>query len=98
MFRIANERMEEWSERHEGEGPELYFCECADRECQVKVRLDKPEYESIRANSRRFLVAAGHEIPDIETVLESHGEWLVIEKDPEVTETVEALDPRRAPG
>jgi hypothetical protein len=34
-----------------------------------------------------------HEIPDAETVIEQHQGWAVIEKNLEVTETVESLDP-----
>jgi hypothetical protein len=61
---------------------------------QAKVSLQKVEYEAVRSDSRRFFVLAGHEIPDVETVVESHEGWVVIEKAPEVTSTVEASDPR----
>jgi hypothetical protein len=94
MFRVGNERMADWEERHENEEPELYFCECADPDCRQKVRLQKPEYETVRSDPRRFFVVAGHEIPDVEAVVESHEGWVVIEKAPEAIPTVEALDPR----
>ena len=95
MFRTANERMSEWEERRINEAEELYYCECADDGCREKVSLRKPDYEQVRSNSRHFLVALGHEIPDVETVIEKREGWAVIEKNPEVTETVESLDPRR---
>lgn len=94
MFRVGNERMAGWEERHENEQPELYFCECADLDCREKVTLQEAEYEAVRSDARRFLVVPGHEIPDVETVIEEHDGWVVIEKAPEVTETVESLDPR----
>ena len=94
MFRLGNERMAGWDERHEDGQPELYFCECADLECRQKMKLEESEYEAVRSDSRRFAVVSGHEIPDVETVIETHDRWSVIEKAPEVTETVEALDPR----
>ena len=59
------------------------------------MSLHKADYEKVRSDSRHFLIALGHEIPDIETVLEKHDGWAVIEKNPEVTEMVESLDPRR---
>lgn len=96
MFRIANERRNAWEDREPAE-PELYFCECADPSCRSKVRLTGAEYESVRSESRRFFVLSGHELPDIETVIEAHKDWSIIEKNPEVTETVESLDPRREP-
>ena len=95
MFRLANERMSGWEELRIKENVELYSCECADLDCRQKLGLTKEDYESVRSDSRRFLIARGHEIPDVETVVEEHGDWAVIEKAPEVTETVERLDPRR---
>jgi hypothetical protein len=95
MFRFANERMSGWEELHVNENVELYFCECADQDCRQKLSLRKQEYEAVRSNSRHFVIAVGHETPDVETVIETHEGWAVIEKDPEVTETVEKLDPRR---
>ena len=96
MFRVGNERMAEWEEIHQESGSELYFCECADPACRQRVKLRKAEYEAIRSDSRRFVVVTGHEIPDVETVIEEHEGWSVVEKAPEVTDIVEATDPRRA--
>ena len=96
MFRAANERMAGWDEVRISEAEELYFCECADPECREKISLHKADYEKVRSDSRHFLIALGHEVPDIETVLEKHDGWAVIEKNPEVTEIVEASDPRRS--
>jgi hypothetical protein len=94
LFRLANERMAAWEERQESEAPQLYLCECADPACKQKVALSRAEYEGARSNSRQFFVVSGHEVPDVESVIEDHGDWLLIEKDPEVTEMVEELDPR----
>jgi hypothetical protein len=44
--------------------------------------------------NEHFFVVPGHEVVDIETVIESHEEWIVLEKAPEVREIVEATDPR----
>jgi hypothetical protein len=94
LFRAANERMADWEERHRIEATELYFCECADPECRQKVPLRESDYERIRSNSDQFVVVPGHELADVESVIESHEEWLVVEKEPEVREIVEATDPR----
>jgi hypothetical protein len=95
LFRTANERMAKWEERHGAEETELYFCECVDPECREKVALRRADYERIRSNSCHFFVVRGHELPDIETVIDTREECVVIEKDPEVREVVEATDPRR---
>ena len=94
MFRFANERMAAWDEVRASEAIEHYFCECADPDCQQKVALHKADYEAVRSDSRRFVTRPGHEIPDVETVIEKHDGWVVIEKDPEVTEAVQRTDPR----
>jgi hypothetical protein len=97
LFRAANERMAEWEERHEGAEAESYFCECARPECLEKVKLRREDYESVRSNPARFFIVPGHEIPEIESVVDSHDDWLVIEKAPETRHVVEATDPRRDP-
>jgi hypothetical protein len=94
LFRAANERMADWEERHRVEGTELYFCECADPECRQKVPLRESDYERVRSDSEHFFVVPGHEVVDIETVIESQDDWVVVEKAQEVREVVEATDPR----
>jgi hypothetical protein len=94
-FRIANDRAKQWEERHADDAPELYLCECADPACRQRIPLSRQEYESVRANSRHFLCAPGHDTPDVETVIETHEQYLVIEKDREVTDLVSETDPRR---
>lgn len=94
LFRIANERMAGWEEQHAAQESELYFCECADAECREKVRLTKPEYERVRSDSCQFALVPGHEILDVESVLETHEGWLMIRKNSEVSEIVEESDPR----
>lgn len=93
-FRVANERMRAWEERHANGADESYFCECARMDCAEKVVLGADEYEHIRTDSRHFLVRPGHETPEVETVIERCGEYFVIEKAPEVEELVRRTDPR----
>jgi hypothetical protein len=95
LFRHANERMVDWEERHRVEATELYFCECADPECRKKVPLRESDYERVRSKSGHFFIVPGHELTDVETLIESHEAWAVIEKDPEVSEIVEATNPRK---
>lgn len=94
LFRLANERMAGWDEQHADEEPELYFCECASTDCREKVSLRRADYERVRAESRQFVIRPGHEVPDVETVIERNEDWSIIRKDPEVLDTVESLDPR----
>ena len=68
----------------------MYYCECADRECHTKVGIRASDYERIRKNSAYFFVLPGHEAAEIETVIESHDDWIVVEKDAHIREIAEA--------
>lgn len=94
LFRLANERMADWEEQHTDEVTELYFCECADTECREKVELRRGDYERTRSDSRQFVIVPGHEMPEVEDIVERHEGWEIVAKDLKVLETVEALDPR----
>ena len=95
LFRLANERMAEWEERDRADARELYFCECGRVDCREKVELVKADYERIRSESSDFFVVPGHELLEVETIVERHDDWLRVRKSPEVRDRVEATDPRR---
>jgi predicted ThiF/HesA family dinucleotide-utilizing enzyme len=94
-FRKVNEGMEA------GQSPGgllTFICECGRLGCNQLIELTRPEYEGVRANPRRFAIVDGHELPDVEDVVERHERYIVVEKagQPEA-EIVEHTDPRRPP-
>jgi hypothetical protein len=92
-FRKVNEGMEIGQDPG---GLLTFICECGRLGCNQLIELTRSEYEGIRANPRRFAVVSGHELPDVETVVESHDRYLVVEKgDGLEAEIVERTDPRR---
>ena len=92
-FRKVNEGMEV---RQDPAGLLTFVCECGRMGCSRLIQLTREEYESLRANPRRFAVLHGHEILEAESIVERHDRYLVVEKsgEPEV-EIVEHTDPRR---
>ena len=72
-----------------------FVCECGRGTCTLIVGLTVAQYESVRANSRRFIVVAGHEIPDTEVVVAHVAGCAVVEKLPASASLVDAADPRR---
>ena len=96
MYRVANERIRAWPERQEAAYAESadYFCECADTSCRQQVSMAPDEYEAVRTDSRRFVVAPGHVYPEVERVAEEHDDYAVVEKFQPVAHVVEATDPR----
>jgi hypothetical protein len=95
-YRVANERMLAWEERHGNEEPELYLCECASLRCPERISLSRAQYEAVRADPCHFLCAPGHEELQVETVVERHDTYVVVEKNPDVSHVVRATDPRSA--
>jgi hypothetical protein len=92
-FRIANERMSAWEEVP-SDAAELFFCECSSLECRQKVPLTQALYENVRSRSEWFLIVPGHEVPDVEEVVERGDEHWIIAKPPLVADIVEGTDPR----
>ena len=93
-FRVANERMARWEERHADAADELYLCECAEQPCRQRIRLSRDEYESVRSDVRHFVVVPGHVIPDLETVVQSSQGYEVIEKPSALFDLLVETDPR----
>jgi hypothetical protein len=90
-YRTVNEAV-----RAEGAGGAISFlCECGRLGCNQLIRLSRAEYEAVRGNPRRFAIVPGHDIPDIEDVVESYERYAVIEKHAETDHIVKPTDPRR---
>jgi predicted ThiF/HesA family dinucleotide-utilizing enzyme len=92
-FRKVNEGMEA------GQDPAgllTFVCECGRLGCNQLVQLTRAEYEGVRANPRRFAIVDGHEILEVEDVVDRTERYTMVEKHgtPEA-EVVENTDPRR---
>src|SRR5690348_6571479 len=71
-----------------------YRCECARLGCNELISLTPRAYASIRADGRRFLVARGHEMPELEIVTATGPGYNVVEKRAEAGRVAEETDPR----
>lgn len=101
LFREVNERIAEITEDlAEGSAnPEQVdglICECSDQLCLERVGpLAIAEYEAVRQDPRRFIIAANHQAPDVEIVVEKHVTHWVVEKAEGVpSEVARESDPR----
>lgn len=94
LFRQVNERIREL-ERDRWRAEEIDFmCECGDASCTRVIRLNVGEYERLRSDPTLFAVLPGHQIEDVEDVVETHPNYLVVKKHPETLERVADADPR----
>jgi hypothetical protein len=94
LFREVNERIAagQWPT---GRGePVAFRCECESVHCNVLVELTLAEYEHARASATQFVLVPGHEIPEIERVVEREEGYVVVEKAGEAAEVAEDNDPR----
>jgi hypothetical protein len=97
FFRSVNERIRDVAERHGSDPHEYEFlCECSDPTCVERVMLSLAEYEAVRADGARFVLADGHADATIENVVVTAPDHVVVEKVGVAGEVAQALDPRAA--
>jgi hypothetical protein len=81
LFREVNERVRGINETlGERLDQAQFVCECGDDACTERIRLAISDYERVRAEAGLFLIKPGHEIDDVEIVLERHEEWAIVKK------------------
>jgi hypothetical protein len=81
LFRELNERIENVNDYLDAEATDASFvCECGRADCMERVRMDRAEYERVRADPATFLVVLGHEEPDVEYIVEAFEGWALIRK------------------
>lgn len=93
---INGRRVNEAIERGaQGAGTAVFVCECGNLGCSATVPLTISAYEEVRSGFDRFLVVPGHEIEEIEDVVEHHDSYLVVAKrDDEAAQMAYATDDR----
>ncbi len=78
---INGRQVNEAIERGTGSsGTAVFVCECGHLGCNQTVELGLSAYEGVRSDFDRFLVVPGHEIEEIEEVVERHAGYLVVAK------------------
>jgi hypothetical protein len=77
------------------DGRIAFVCECGRLGCNQLIQLSRAEYEGVREDARRFAVVPGHEIAEVEDVIEQHEDYAVIQKHAETSDIAERTDPRR---
>jgi hypothetical protein len=93
LFRDVNERIREISDTF-GRPDATYdfLCECSDPACTDRVTLTRAEYEDVRSESTRFVVAKGHALPEVESVVERAKDHVVVEKEGPAADVAIHLD------
>jgi hypothetical protein len=97
LFREINERINGLNESFSMLLPRgEWVCECADTACVERIEMTGAEYEAIRQGPNRFPVIPGHELAEVERVVEASGCYLVVEKIGAGAAVARDHDPRRS--
>ena len=81
LFREINERLEDLQERFEvltDSGD--FVCECGKLGCTDQITMSLEEYRQVRAESTHFAIKPGHDIPDVENVVEKRRGYDIVRK------------------
>jgi hypothetical protein len=95
LFRDVNEHIGELTENFDLLDQVPIICECASTECNKQIALTQAEYENLRRIPTHFAVLPGHDIPDVERVVEQNERFVTVEKFGESALAAIKLDPRR---
>jgi hypothetical protein len=94
LFREVNERIEKIQKGQGLAGHFDFLCECGDKSCIKQMSMTLVEYEAIRSDPTQFVVVPGHELLEIETVMQKGDRFSVVRKQEEAGLFAERHDPR----
>jgi len=95
LFREINERIESMAHT-QGEDDYVFefICECSNADCTLRLPLTLKVYEATRADPSSFIVAPGHELPEIEDVISRGAGYQVVRKTGAAAALARDEDPR----
>jgi hypothetical protein len=93
-FRRINEDIERGRDADDDTTLVGFVCECGSADCGRLIELTPAEYEQIRQDPCRFAIVHGHEIAEVERVVERHDRYSVVTKLETTGEIAKETDPR----
>ena len=97
LFRSVNENIEDAAASSQiDEHVFEFFCECSNLDCTLVIPLAVADYERVRSDPTQFVVAPGHDLPEVEEVLDRRDDFQVVKKKGDAAKIAAAEDPRRA--
>ena len=94
IFRDLNERIADIAATHDDDHLYEFLCECSNVDCTLRLPLTLAFYEDVRKVATRFVVAPGHDLPEIEDVLFRGDGYQIVTKRGDAAVLVEDQDPR----
>ncbi len=95
LFRKVNEEIESLTDAFGAQSTMSVICECGDGHCMERIEISLADYERVRSDPRLFVILPGHEIPDVESIVERMAGWEVVRKhNGTAVQVAEGTDPR----
>lgn len=77
LFREVNDRIADMSTTSDLVD---FICECSDKACLHTFTVDMEMYRHVREHDRRFLVTPGHVDHEVEAVVGTWSDFVIVEK------------------
>jgi hypothetical protein len=95
LFRELNEQVELVAKPLDSDAHLFaFFCECSNIDCTLSMPMPLAVYEGVRADPTTFVVAPGHDLPEIEEVISRTADYQVVRKHGDAARLVAEDDPR----
>lgn len=75
-FVLEGKTQNEWTNRKL-----RFYCECSNTDCRERIELTAAEYDGLHTNRKRFVIRPGHDIPEIEHIVDRDAKYMVVEKE-----------------
>ncbi len=62
------------------DAPMAFLCECSRLECRERIEMTPSRFDRIHRDPDLFMLVQGHEMPDIERVVDQEGDVLIVRK------------------
>ena len=96
LFREVNEQVDALHAAISPTGRFPIVCECGSGSCSEAIMIETSAYQAVRAHPERFVVVPGHQINDVEDLIEQHDSFVVVAKKPGAPRRLAVTtDPRR---
>ena len=93
-FRSINEDIERGRDAEDDRTLVGFVCECGSAGCSRLIELTPAEYEAVRSDPCRFAIVDGHELLEVEEVVERHDRYAVVRKLEASGTVAKETDPR----
>jgi hypothetical protein len=64
----------------ERDAPIAFLCECSNLDCRERINLEPSRFDRIHQDPEQFILVPGHEMPEVERIVDQFGDHLVVRK------------------